>query len=47
MHLRTGGIKMTIDQLLNSLLDERDIALKKLQATKQQLKEVMENENTK
>lgn len=32
---------MTIDDLLKSLLDERDIALKKLQATQKQLREVM------
>lgn len=38
---------MTIDQLLNSLLDERDIALKKLQETQKTLKEVTENDNTK
>lgn len=38
---------MTIDQLLNSLLDERDIALKKLQATQKTLKEVMENDDIK
>ena len=38
---------MTIDQLLNSLLDERDIALKKLQETQKTLREVMEDDNTK
>ena len=32
---------MTIDDLLKSLLDERYIALKKLQATQKQLREVM------
>lgn len=32
---------MTIDQLLNSLLEERDIALKKLQETQKTLREVM------
>ena len=36
---------MTIDELLNSLLEERDIALKKLQETQKTLKEVMEDEN--
>lgn len=36
---------MTIDQLLNSLLEERDIALKKLQETQKQLNEVMKDEN--
>lgn len=38
---------MTIDQLLNSLLEERDKALKKLQATQKTLKEVTENDDIK
>lgn len=44
----TQGVRiMTMDQLLNSLLDERDVALRKLQATQNSLKEVINNEITK
>lgn len=38
---------MTMDQLLNSLLEERDVALKKLQATRNTLNEVIDNETFK